>query len=226
MVNARKTLDELGIHHGTDKATVYPQGGSHHGYTIIYDKLLAHLRDEPIKMLEIGIKMEGTPGAHSVRMWRDYFTKAELCTFDIADMSWMIDAEEFGGRVGFFLGDQSNRKDLTAMYKHYGDSPFDIILEDGSHVHAHQMINLGHTFPFVKSKGLYLLEDISIPDHPVCCIRNDETYRVLENFINTGKFITEQLTSEECAYLESNIESIKLHPDNQDAYCVAVITKK
>ena len=221
-----KTLDELAIEHGTDKATIYPQGGSHHGYTLIYDPILTPLRDQPIKMLEVGIVMEGTKGAHSVRMWRDYFTKAQLCTFDIVDMSWIVNASEFNGRVGFYQGDQGKRDNLTAMYAHYGNTQFDIILEDGSHTHPHQMVSLGHMFPYVKSSGLYLLEDISIPNHPVCCIRNDETYKVLQEFKDTGRFISNILTAEECTYLENNIKNLELYPDNQDAYCVAVITKK
>lgn len=221
-----KTLDELGIEHGTDKATIYPHGRSHHGYTIKYDEILSPLRDKPIRMLEIGICMEGSAGGHSVRMWRDYFTKAELFTFDIVDMSWMESAEEFNGRVSFYQGDQSSRNDLSSMFIQYGSKPFDIILEDGSHEHPHQIINLGTAFAYLKSNGMYLLEDISIPGHPVCCIRNDETYAVLENFINTGKFVTEHLTQEECEYLEKNIKTIELSRDNQDAYCVAIITKK
>jgi hypothetical protein len=221
----RKTLDELGIEHVTDKATTYP-GVSVHGYTNIYDPILTPYRDKPIRMLEIGICMEGSQGGHSVRMWRDYFSEASLYTFDIVNMSEVINSVEFGGRVHFFQGDQGNRESMSAMYEAFGTKPFDVILEDGSHTYEHQMISLGHLFKYVKSKGYYLLEDISIPGHPVCCIRNDETYEVLQNYINTGKFITEHLSVEECEYLENNIKSIKLISDIQDAYCVAVIIKK
>jgi len=220
-----KTLDELGIEHVTDKATIYP-GNSVHGYTTIYDTILTPLRDKPIRMLEIGICMEGSSGGHSVRMWRDYFSKASLYTFDIVDMSELINSEEFKGRAHFFQGDQESRQSMSDMYESFGEKPFDVILEDGSHTHQHQMISLGHLFKYVKSKGYYLLEDISSPDHPVCCIRNDETYKVLQNYINTGKFESEHLLAEECKYLENNIKSIELYPDIQDAYCVAVIVKK
>jgi cephalosporin hydroxylase len=222
----RKTLDELGIEHNTDKATKYPHGGSVHGYTTIYDSILTPLRDEPIRLLEIGICMEGSSGGHSVRMWRDYFSKASLYTFDIVDMSKVISDVEFEGRAHFFQGDQGNRESMSAMYEAFGTKPFDVLLEDGSHTHEHQMISLGHLFKYVKSEGYYLLEDISIPNHPVCCIRNDETYRVLQNYKNTGKFENPHLSPEECKYLENNIKSIELIPDIQDAYCVAVIIKK
>ena len=134
--------------------------------------------------------------------------------------------EEFQGRVRFFRGDQGDRVSMVNMYESFGSAPFDFILEDGSHTHYHQMVSLGHLFQYVKSGGLYFLEDISIPNHPVCCIRNDETYVTLTNFINTGRFVNNTLTPAECLYLENNIKSIELHPDIQDAYCVAIITKK
>ncbi len=224
-MEVKLTLDELAIKHVTDKATKYP-GPSVHGYTLTYDKILSSLRDEPIRMLEVGICMEGSKGGHSVRMWRDYFSKAELYTFDIVDMKWMESDEEFNGRVSFYQGDQGDRESMNSMYQSFGNKDFDLILEDGSHIHHHQMISLGHLFQYVKNRGTYILEDISIPNHPVCCIRNDETYNVLTNFINTGKFVTEHLTNKECEFLENNISTIELHPDIQDAYCTAIITKK
>ena len=113
-----KTLDELGIEHVTDKATIYP-GSSVHGYTTMYDTILTPLRDKPIRMLEIGICMEGSSGGHSVRMWRDYFSKASLYTFDIVDMSELINSEEFKGRAHFFQGDQESRQSMSDMYNQF-----------------------------------------------------------------------------------------------------------
>jgi len=219
------TLDELSNIHQTDKGTNY-SGPSKHGYTIIYDELLTPLRDLPIRMLEVGICMEGTHGGHSVRMWRDYFKNAKIYTFDIVDMSWIETHLEFEGRVHFYQGDQSDRSSMVDMYNTFGKKPFDFIIEDGSHIHQHQMISLAQLFPYVKSNGYYFLEDISIPNHPVCCIRNDETYQTLENFINTGQFQNKYLSDIECNYLQNNIKNIQLSPDIQDAYCVAIITKK
>lgn len=220
-----KSLDELANLYKTDKGTAY-DGVSVHGYAPIYDKLLSPLREQPIRMLEVGVCMEYTKGAHSVRMWRDYFTQAELYTFDIVDMSWMETDSEFSGRVRFFRGDQGDRVSMTSMYESFGSKPFDIILEDGSHTHQHQMISLGHLFHYVLPKGLYILEDISVPGHACCCARNDGTYETLQNFITSGKFKNKHLTSNECKYLENNIMSVEFHMDILDAYCTAIITKK
>jgi hypothetical protein len=115
---------------------------------------------------------------------------------------------------------------MKNMYQEYGSTEFDFILEDGSHEHNHQMISLGYLFKYVKSGGYYILEDMSIPEQVVCCIRNDETYKILQQFKETGKIVSEHLLSEEIDYLEKNIKSIEIHHDIQNAYAVAIITKK
>jgi hypothetical protein len=219
-----KTLDELAIQYETDKATIYPKE-SVHGYAPIYDRILTPLRDKPIKMLEVGVCMEGTEGGHSIKMWNDYFTKANIHTFDIVDMSSKSCITE-NDNVFFYRGDQSNREHMVNMYQEYGNTEFDFILEDGSHEHNHQMISLGHLFKYIKPGGYYILEDMSIPEQEVCCIRNDETYKIIQQFKKTGKIISEHLLPEEINYLEKQIKSIEIHPDIQNAYAVAIITKK
>lgn len=223
MVN-RPTLDELANRHQTDKGTQYG-GPSKHGYAPSYDNILSQWRDEPIRMLEIGVCMEYTGGGQSINMWVEYFEKAKIYTFDIVDMSQhpSITGNE---RVTFFRGDQSNRDDFKLMHTEFGNTDFDVILEDGSHIHEHQIISLGHLFQYVKPGGYYILEDISIPGHEVCCIRNDETYNVLTSYLKNGKFNTPYLTKEEAEYLKNNIQSIDMVVDVQDAYITAIIHKK
>lgn len=224
------TLDELANKYQTDKGTRY-LGDSRHGYAPIYESYLSKWRDYPVRMLEIGVCMEFTTGGHSIKMWGEYFPKAHIYTFDIVDMSGHETIRD-SDRVKFYRGDQGKREDLEAMYTAFGSAPFDFILEDGSHQHPHQVITLGTMFKYVMSGGYYILEDMSIPGHPVCCIRNDATYQMIENFKNTGKMITThteewcRLTEEEKIYLEDNIESIDVHHDIQDAYAVAIIKKK
>ncbi len=214
------TLDELAIKHGTDKGT---QSGfpSTHGYAPIYENLLSKWRDDEIRLLEVGICMEYTDGGQSVNMWYDYFTKANIFTFDIVDMKRIEN-----DRVKFFQGDQGDRSTFEAMYRYFDSKNFDFILEDGSHKHDHQMISLGHLFKYVKSGGYYILEDMSIPDHEACCIRNDETYKAIQNLIDTGKIVSEYITDEERVYLQKNISKIEVFHDIQDAYATAIITKK
>lgn len=222
------TLDELAIKYNCNKATIYgtPGVSMYHGYTVIYDQLMSHLRNELIRILEVGICMEGTEGAQSIRMWLEYFNKAELYTFDIMDMKWIENSKEFNNRVKFFQGDQGNRNDLELMYKNYNSENFDIIIEDGSHLHEHQMISLAQLFKYLKSDGIYFLEDISIPNRNVRNIRNDETFKTLFKFMKEKIFVNKFLSTEECIYLQNNIKSIKFYPDIHKEYCLAAIIKK
>jgi hypothetical protein len=220
----KPTLDDLANLYSTDKGTKYPNH-SVHGYAPIYDQYLTPLRDKSLRMLEVGICMEGSQGGHSVRMWNDYFENASIYTFDIVDMSQHPSIIE-NDNVFFYQGNQSKREDFSEMYKTFGNKKFDFILEDGSHVHEHQIISLGHLFKYVKSKGYYILEDMSIPGHAVCCIRNDETYNVIKNFQETGKINSPYLTQEEKEYLEKNVSKIEMFPDIQDAYVTTIFHKK
>jgi hypothetical protein len=218
------TLDDLANKYSTDKGTLYPDG-SRHGYAPFYDKYLTPMRHDPIRMLEVGVWMECTQGGESIRMWNEYFDKASIYTFDIRDMTNHI-AVTSNDRVHFFLGDQSNRENLSSMYEAYGSQEFDFILEDGSHVHAHQMISFAHLFKYVKSGGFYILEDMSQPGKPVCCIRNDDSLPVIQELKATGKINNPNITAEEKAYIEEHVDRVEFFIDVKDAYVTAIIFKK
>jgi demethylmacrocin O-methyltransferase len=219
-----KTLDELANKYNTDKGSQY-SGPSRHGYAPIYDEYLNKWKSKNIKMLEVGVCMEGTEGGHSIYMWNEYFENAKIYTFDIVDMSNHPSVSQ-NDNVFFFKGDQGERNDFISMYQSFGNENFDFILEDGSHEVHHQIISLGHLFKYVKPGGFYILEDMSIPNRPVCCIRNDETYSTISEFAQTGKIQSSYLTEDEIIYLQENVEKIEIHHDCQEAYAVAILIKK
>lgn len=223
MVNKIPTLDDLANKFETDKGTKYP-GGTRHGYSILYDKILSKYRSSPIRMLEVGICMEGTHGGQSVMMWREYFSDAQIYTFDIVDMSDHRCIKEQKD-VYFCMGDQSNRYHLDNMYKLFGSTNFDFIIEDGSHKHRDQIISLGKLFQFVKPGGYYFLEDLSVIGEEVCCAKNDESTFFLLDFILNKNIDSPYLLKEEQEYLKDHIDNITLFPDIQNKYAVAVITK-
>lgn len=214
------TLDDLANKYNTDKGSLY-QGDTRHGYAEIYDKYLTKWRSSKINMLEIGVCMETTEGGHSVRMWSEYFEKAKIYTFDIVDMSKLEN-----DRIKFFKGDQSNREDFKKMYSAFGFPEFEFILEDGSHRHDHQMISIASLFKYIKSGGLYILEDITIPGRSCPSTRNEKTLEVINKYIESGIFESEFIHDEEKEYLEKNIKLVELHKDIKDNYITAIFTKK
>jgi hypothetical protein len=135
-------LNDLGLKYGTDKSS------SRHGYLDIYEKHFCGMKDKPIKMLEIGI----FNGA-SLKMWEEYFSNAQIYAIDI-DPKRMQNY----GRVKSFIANQENRESLLDVIGGIGFC--DIIIDDGGHTMLQQQLTFGCLFPFVKSGGIYCIEDL------------------------------------------------------------------
>lgn len=140
---ADPTLDAIGILHGTDKSS------RNHGYLPLYDEVLTPIRKRRIRLLEIGVF-----GGASVRMWKDYFPRGEIVGLD-RDPQTLAHAED---RIAIHLADQSDTAGMTALVRKLG--PFDVIIDDGSHIWAHQIETLRALLPLVKPGGTYILEDL------------------------------------------------------------------
>ena len=137
------SLDRIGLHHGTDKSS------AHHGYLDFYERFFGPERASLGKLLEIGVF-----SGQSIRMWREYFPNATIIGADIEP-----DAQRHAtDRITIELADQSNVADLVRLGTRHG--PFDIVVDDGSHVWDHQILTLQYLYPFVRPGGFYVLEDI------------------------------------------------------------------
>lgn len=143
-----RSLSELALAHGTDKA------GSH-SYTEAYDFHLARCRDRPVRLLEIGIGGYEDPheGGQSLRMWKEYFQQGQIIGLDIYDKSSL--AED---RIAILRGDQGDERYLEALAVEHG--PFDIVIDDGSHLSGHVITSFKALFPHVVNGGVYVIEDI------------------------------------------------------------------
>ena len=140
---ASATLNEIGLVYGTDKSS------AHHNYLRFYESHFEPIRNEPLKILEVGV-LNGA----SIRTWEAYFPNATLIGADI-DRRCLQYAT---ARATIEIIDQSNLQDLVALGLRHG--PFDIVIEDGSHLWEHQITTLKTLFPFVKDGGIYVVEDL------------------------------------------------------------------
>ncbi|MCW9023927.1 MAG: class I SAM-dependent methyltransferase [Gammaproteobacteria bacterium] len=143
-----KTLTEIAQEFGTDK------WGSHY-YTPHYDRHFAHLRNEPISLLEIGVGGYDDPhaGGESLRSWKEYFPNAKIYSIDIFDKR---PQEE--DRIKIFKGSQVDENFLQEVIEQTG--PLDIIIDDGSHVNSHIIDSFKYLFPHLKADGIYAAEDL------------------------------------------------------------------
>ena len=152
-------LDALARHYGTDKSS------TGHNYTPIYAQYFAWRRLLVRSVLEIGVggtsSVEGyeTPaGGQSLQMWSRYFSRAEIIGIDIFDKAVT------GPRIHFERGNATDPEFLGRVIEAYG--PFDIVIDDGSHIGREIIATFEHLWPAVKPGGLYVIEDLSLAYHP------------------------------------------------------------
>ncbi|MFI5882995.1 class I SAM-dependent methyltransferase [Streptomyces sp. NPDC051554] len=142
-----RSLNELAVRFRSDK-----WGG--HWYTPHYDRYFAPLRDQAVNLLEIGIGGYDDPdqGGASLRMWKHYFPRGTVHGLDVHEKRGIAEP-----RLEPLLGDQSDASYLAALALEKG--PFDIVIDDGSHLNDHVLTSFRALFPHVRPGGLYVIED-------------------------------------------------------------------
>ncbi|NSX54781.1 hypothetical protein HRQ87_08205 [Sulfitobacter sp. 1151] len=150
-------LTDLADGFGSDK------GSSKHRYTELYQMLFLPFRKRKINFLEMGLLIGGpehgidkdrkTNDLPSVRMWLEFFEKANVHGLDVSDFSWF-----HHDRFKFFRCDMGVRENIRKAAEQMPD--MDIIIDDASHASHHQQFAFLELFPKLKSGGLYIIEDM------------------------------------------------------------------
>jgi ubiquinone/menaquinone biosynthesis C-methylase UbiE len=135
-------LNDIGLKYQTDKSSIC------HHYTKQYEFHFASIRESVNKVLEIGV-LKGA----SLKMWADYFPNAEIVGLDINP-----EIKEFDNqRIKVLCANQADDKSLKLLES---ISPFDIIIDDGSHWAEHYLFSFFNLFKLLKPGGLYFIEDL------------------------------------------------------------------
>lgn len=121
-------------------------------YLHIYERYFEARRESAKRVLEIGV-LRGD----SVRLWRDYFPNASIVGLDIDPA---VCGQE--DRITIIHGDQSNPDDLARVSQH---GPFDVIVDDGSHISCHMVASFNGLWGSVVPSGLYCMEDMRCTYH-------------------------------------------------------------
>jgi hypothetical protein len=140
-----ETLTQIGARHDTNKTKRSRNRGA---VTEIYEPYLAPRRDEELRVVEFGVRTGG-----SLRMWRDYFPRAQVIGVDIAPGA----AEHAGDRIEVLVGDQ---KDPVLLDEIAARGPLDVVIDDGGHRAQDQQEPLLRLWPHLAPDGLYIVEDI------------------------------------------------------------------
>ena len=144
-------LDELAQKYGSDKSS------KGHGYVKYYEQHFCSLKDLNLKILELGVR-EGW----SMRMWHDYFPNSIICGID-NDLENLCPASFEEERIIFELGSQEDEKFLDEICTNYG--PFDIVVDDASHISPLTIKSYQILFPRLKPGGIYVIEDLHVCDY-------------------------------------------------------------
>lgn len=122
-------------------------------YLPAYESALSAFRSRPIRMLEIGVARGG-----SLQMWRRYLhPDSTIVGIDIDPTTRQFD--DPSRRLHVRIGSQTDISFLQRVVSELG--PFDVILDDGSHMNSHIALTFQHLFPSgLASGGVYVVEDL------------------------------------------------------------------
>lgn len=163
----RRTLDEL-AHLETvpalwsDKRSPRKEGEIYvcHDYLKRYEREWSKWRDQPIRILEIGLNV----GA-SIKLWLQYFTQAKVVGVDIVDFQFGMPVEADAlERFQFVKGDAMDHQFWEKFRREH--EPFDIIIDDGAHSSGTIITAFGNLWEKVKPGGYYVVEDLGEVRNP------------------------------------------------------------
>ena len=137
-----KRLDEIAKNNGTDKSSEI------HNYCEKYEKYLRFDRDQPLKILEIGV-LNGA----SVKTWSEFYPNSTIVGIDIDPNCKSYE----GDRIKIEIGSQDDVEFLRSVVEKYG--AFDLILDDGSHMQHHVLASFDFLFHHLVKGGTYVVED-------------------------------------------------------------------
>jgi mycinamicin biosynthesis methyltransferase MycE-like protein len=142
------SMDLLSRLYGTGK------WGSIASFAPHYESHFRRFRLEPVKILEIGIGGYDfqSLGGDSLYLWQRFFPRGLIYGMDMFDKPNVR-----GPRIRTIKGDQSDPEFLDQLGREFG--PFDVIIDDGSHINDHVRTGFESLFPHVRPGGYFVIED-------------------------------------------------------------------
>ena len=107
-------------------AEIYKSDKIEHGYIEIYESYFEKIRDEKLKIFEIGIA-----DGKSLLTWADYFKNSTIIGIDIHKIN-PIEKKLNKNNIEIHQGSQSDKSFIEELISKYKE--FDIIIDDGRHL--------------------------------------------------------------------------------------------
>lgn len=192
---------ELALRYDCDKAI-------DHDYASFYAGIFGAVTTEKPRMLEIGVGGYADPfaGGASAQLWSNLLSEWSIIAIDVShkELTWP-------DRVTFARADQNDPGQLQQIGEKYG--PFDVIIDDGSHINQHVRTSLSSLFPYLTESGFYVIEDVQtsyLPRYGGSLSRDTETTanlaRDLFDFVNSAELPAELQNS---SLFHNSIEEVR-----------------
>ena len=182
----------------------------------------------PIRsFVELGVQAGG-----SIKTWAELFPQAIIHGLDINPEECTLCRQT--DQIRLIRCDQTDRKKLEYCVQQCRQ-PFDVVLDDAGHTMKGQLWTLAAFFPYVRSYGIYIIEDLhtgnssrfgAVPDG------SNSPFHALSQYQLHGVFEAEQLSAEENAMITAGIRSVtilanaSMHTPEFPVVTTAIIEKK
>lgn len=149
-------LCKLANKYGTDKGgehSFYSRSSGYrrlsHSYTPHYYEFMKDRREEPLRLLEIGVQF-----GYSMQMWHEFFPNATI-------YGWDNNLPQYGypedPQILLVHVDQTNVANMLANIEPI--APVDFIIDDGTHWPWDQKLAFETLLPYLAPDGVYFCED-------------------------------------------------------------------
>lgn len=199
-------LDDLFINFNCDKGSYFLQGKEKilsHNYSIFYEKYLKDLKEKKFNLLELG-SHEGK----SLASFYFYFSNAVMIGANINPFQMKFASK----RITELYVDVSSKEILTSLSNHL-EYELDVVIDDASHNLRDIIITLPIFFKKLKSRGIYIIEDINQFNvfKELNPYLNELTpLEILQSIQKKEEFTSSFLDDESKKYLINNIHDIKI----------------
>ena len=159
-----------------------------HTYSPSYYDIFKDYKNNYRYILEVGVGtneiMKPISGedyqiGSSLKAWRDFFPNAMVFGLDI-DNTILFEDE----RIKCFFTDQSKPESLentiTTINSYVGDTiEYDFIIDDGSHVVDHMILTFQTLKKYLRTGGIYVIEDIKFKDLEIFKELETDEYKII-----------------------------------------------